>query len=68
MPDGRATLHTEYWYEHVDPYKYLKDYKIMDQLEMVNGKPVRQVQMPSTCQFPRTAFTPGGAEFIIRRP
>ncbi|TSC79908.1 MAG: Uncharacterized protein G01um101425_385 [Candidatus Peregrinibacteria bacterium Gr01-1014_25] len=38
MPDGTTKLHTEYWYQHVDPYKYLKGYKIMDQLQVVNGQ------------------------------
>jgi len=37
-PDGRVTLHTKHWYEHVDPYKYLKGYKIIDQLQVVDGK------------------------------
>jgi len=38
MPDGTTKFHTEYWYQHVDPYKYLKGYKIMDQLQIVNGE------------------------------
>ncbi len=37
-PDGRVALHTDYWYQHVDPYKYLKGYKIMDQLQVVNNE------------------------------
>ncbi len=37
-PDGRVKIHTEHWYEHIDPYKYLKGYKIMDQLQIVNGQ------------------------------
>lgn len=38
MGGGRFSVRTEHWYEHVDPYKYLKGYKIMDHLQMVNGK------------------------------
>lgn len=37
-PDGRTTVHIDYWYEHVDPFVYLKGYKILEQFEMVNGK------------------------------
>ncbi len=38
MGDGRSAFHTKHWYEHVDPFKYLKGYKILEQLHMVNGK------------------------------
>lgn len=36
--DGGLTVHIEPWYRYVDPYTHLKDYKIMDHLEFVNGK------------------------------
>lgn len=38
LGDGRFTMHTENWFDHVDPFEYLKGYKILDHLQMVNGK------------------------------
>lgn len=38
FPDGTVKLHEKLWYQHVDPFEYLKGYKIMEQLEMVDGK------------------------------
>lgn len=38
MPDGTTKIHTHYWYEHVDPFTYLKGYKILEQLQIVEGK------------------------------
>jgi hypothetical protein len=37
-------------------------------LAIVSGSPLRQFQIPSTCQLPSTAFTSGVAEVIIFRP
>src|SRR5215469_10218660 len=37
-------------------------------LAIVNGRPVRQLQIPSICQLPRTPFIGAGAEDIILRP
>lgn len=36
--DGSVWTHMEPWYRFVDPFKHLKGYKIMDHLQMVNGK------------------------------
>ena len=38
LPNGKTKVHTTYWYQQVDPFKYLKGYKIMDHLQMVDGK------------------------------
>lgn len=34
--DGKIYYHLEPWYRFVDPYKHLKNYKIMEHLEFVN--------------------------------
>jgi hypothetical protein len=36
--DGGVRVHIEPWYRHVDPYIHLKGYKIMEQLEYVDGR------------------------------
>ncbi len=36
--DGTFTVRIEPWYRHVDPYIHLKGYKIIDQLQFVNGE------------------------------
>ncbi len=33
--DGQMYFHSEPWYRFVDPYKHLKEYKIMDYLQVV---------------------------------
>ncbi len=35
--EGTFSVHIEPWYRHVDPHVHLKGYKIMDQLQFVNG-------------------------------
>lgn len=35
--EGTFTIQIEPWYQYVDPHVYLKDYKIMDHLQFVNG-------------------------------
>lgn len=36
--DGKEWFHSEPWYRFVDPFEHLKGYKIMDHLQMTDGK------------------------------
>lgn len=46
--DGRELFHLEPWYRFVDPHKHLKGYKIMEYLQMVDGKLEPKEKLPSS--------------------